>query len=222
MPEDACMAGLGEIVGGRERIMIHQMHEWGEIVLGFESKNRFEINDEQGNRLGLAAEESKGAAAWFLRNLFGRCRKASIHIYDQEGNRLGRGEKPFRWYFHRMEVFDGDQMIGAIQRKWSLLHRKFAIENAAGEEVMDIHSPFFRIWTFKLLFQDNEVGRVSKKWSGALREMFSDADIFGVECDASVPEEVRKILMVATFLIDFTFFENNNGGGSGGLGLIGD
>ena len=201
--------------------MIHQMLEWGEIALGFESKNRFEINDEEGNRLGLAAEEAKGVGAWFLRNLFGRCRKASIHIYDGEGNRLGRGEKPFRWFFHRMDVFDGDQKIGAIQRKWSLLHRKFAIENAVGEEVMDIYSPMFRIWTFKLLFQDKEVGRISKKWSGLLREAFSDADTFGVECDPNVPDEVRKILMVATFLIDFTCFENNSGGGSG-LNILSD
>jgi uncharacterized protein YxjI len=215
------MPGLQTIVGDRTRIMIHQMLEWGEIALGFESKNRFEIKDEEGNRLGLAAEEAKGVGAWFLRNLFGRCRKASIHIYDGEGERLGRGEKPFRWFFHRMDVFDGDQKIGAIQRKWSLLHRKFAIENAAGEEVMDIYSPMFRIWTFKLLFQDKEVGRISKKWSGLLREAFSDADTFGVECDPNVPDEVRQVLMVATFLIDFTCFENNNGGGSA-LNILGD
>lgn len=215
------MSGLEAIVGDRTRVMIHQMHEWGEILLGFESKNRFELCDEDGKRLGLAAEEAKGVGAWFLRNLFGRCRKASIHIYDGDGNRLGRGEKPFRWYFHRMEVFDGDTLIGAIQRKWSLLHRKFVIENAAGEEVMEIYSPLFRIWTFKLMFREQEVGRISKKWGGLLKEMFSDADIFGVECDPSVPSEVRKVLMVATFLIDFTCFENNTGSG-GGLDLLGD
>lgn len=216
------MSGLAAIVGDRTRVMIHQMHEWGEILLGFESKNRFELCDEDGKRLGLAAEEAKGVGAWFLRNLFGRCRKASIHIYDCDGNRLGRGEKPFRWFFHRMEVFDGDKMIGAIQRKWSLLHRKFVVENAAGEEVMEIYSPLFRIWTFKLMFRDQEVGRISKKWGGLLKEMFTDADIFGFECDPSVPVEVRNVLMVATFLIDFTCFENNSGGGRGLNFLGGD
>ena len=71
----------------------------------------------------------------------------------------------------------------------------------------------FRIWTFKLMFQGNEVGRISKKWGGMLKEMFTDADIFGVECQPHVPVEVRRMLLVATFLIDFTCFENNTGGG---------
>ncbi|HIE71348.1 MAG TPA: hypothetical protein EYP98_14915 [Planctomycetes bacterium] len=86
---------------------------------------------------------------------------------------------------------------------------------------MQIYSPLFRIWTFKLMFRDQEVGRISKKWGGLLKEMFTDADIFGVECDPSVPVEVRNVLMVATFLIDFTCFENNAGGGRG-LNILGD
>ncbi|MFN3240300.1 MAG: phospholipid scramblase-related protein [Planctomycetota bacterium] len=179
------------------------------------------MNTESGARLGYAAEEAKGIGAWFLRNLLGRCRKASVHIYDESGNPVGRGEKPFRWFFHRMEIYDGDQRVGAVQRKWSWFHRRFALENAAGEETMEIFSPLFRIWTFKLMFQGGEVGRISKKWGGLLKEMFTDADIFGVECQPHVPIEVRKLLLVATFLVDFTCFENNSNSGVG-LDLLGD
>lgn len=215
------MAGLATIVGDRTRVMIHQTKEWGEILLGFESKNRFELMDEEGQRLGLAAEESKGMGAMFARQFLGRCRKATIHIYDDKGNRIGRGEKPFRWFFHRMEVFDGQTKIGAIQRKWSWFSRHFAIENEAGREVMMIQSPFFRIWTFKLMFEDQAVGRISKKWGGMLKEMFTDADVFGMECEQHVPVELRSILLVATFLIDFTCFENNSSSGVG-LDMLGD
>lgn len=209
------MAGLDSIVGDRTRILIHQTKEWGEILLGFESKNRFELRADDGRRIGYAAEEASGIGQWFLRNLFGRCRKASIHLYDTSGQRVGRGEKPFRWYFHRMEVWDGDRMVGAVQRKFSLLHRLFVIENHQGEEVMQLQSRLFRIWTFRLLFQGQEVGAIRKKWGGVLRELFTDADTFGVEVAPHVPTEVRKLLLVATFLVDFTCFENNQG--SGGL-----
>ena len=77
---------------------------------------------------------------------------------------------------------------------------------------MEIVGPIFLLGrgTFRLMFQGQEVGKISKKWGGALREMFTDADTFGVECDTQVPAEIRKILLVATFLIDFTYFENNN------------
>ncbi|MFT6081872.1 MAG: hypothetical protein ACJA0V_000673 [Planctomycetota bacterium] len=209
------MTGLEAIVGDRTRVMIRQQKEWGEILLGFESKNRFELSDDEGQRLGLAAEESSGFGAMFARNFLGKCRKATIHIYDDAGNRVGRGEKPFSWFFHRMEVYDGTKKIGAIQRKWSWVSRKFAIENEAGREVMQIYSPIFRIWTFKLMLEDQEVGRISKKWGGMLKEMFTDADVFGMEVDETVPNELRAILLVATFLIDFTCFENNSKSGSG-------
>ena len=215
------MTGLEAMFAGRERVLIHQTKEWGEILLGFESKNRFELKDESGQRLGYAAEEAKGVGQWFLRNLFGKCRKAKIHIYDAGGTQVGLGDKPFRWFFHRMEIFDGETKVGAIQRKWSWFHRHFAVENAQGQEVMQIHSPFFRIWTFKLMFQDQEVGAIRKKWGGLLKEMFTDADMFGVEVEPHVPPEVRKLLLVATFLIDFTCFENNSNSGVG-LDLLGD
>lgn len=203
---------LDTIVGDRQRIMVHQTKEWGEIVVGFESRNKFELRDEEGEKIGLAAEEGGGFGAMLGRQFFGHCRKATVHIYDNSGQQLGRGEKPFRWFFQRMEVFDGDQRLGAVERKFSWLKRRLVVENAAGEPVMEIVGPILLLGrgTFKLMFQGQEVGRISKKWGGLLREAFTDADIFGVECEPTVPAELRKILLVATFLIDFTYFENNN------------
>ena len=122
------MLGMDDVVADHDRVLIKQTKEWGEIMLGFESKNRFQLLDEGGQKIGYAAEEAKGVGQWFLRNLFGRCREAKIHIYDPSGAQIGRGEKPFRWFFHRMEVFDGDNHIGTIQRKWSLFERLFAVE----------------------------------------------------------------------------------------------
>jgi len=207
------MTGLEAIVGDNERVLIQQTKEWGEILLGFESKNRYELRSESGARLGYAAEEARGFGQWFLRNLFGHCRRASIHLYDSAGNKVGRGEKAFRWFFHRMEVFDGATRIGAVQRRWSFWHRVFAIENAQGEPVMELTSRLFRIWTFELTFRGQRVGVIKKKWGGLLKELFTDADTFGVEVAPHVPVEVRKLLLVATFLVDFTCFEQNQGSG---------
>lgn len=204
------MNGLAQIVGDRTQLMVRQTKEWAEILIDFETRNKFLILDDQGQKIGLAAEQSSGFGAAMARNFLGKCRKSSIHIFNQAGETIGRGEKPFSWWFHRMEVFDGDKKIGAIQRKWSWFSRKFAIENAAGQEVMEIFSPIFRIWTFKLMFQNQECGRISKKWGGILKEAFTDADNFGMEYEPHVPTELRSILLVATFLIDLTCFENNN------------
>ena len=105
------------------RLLVKQIKEWGEILLGFESRNRFEILGESGNLLGHAAEEAGGFGTMLLRNFLGRCRAARIHIYDIEGKEVGLGDKPFRFYFHRMEIFSNGQKIGAVQRRFSILHR---------------------------------------------------------------------------------------------------
>lgn len=202
---------LERVVGDHSRLLIQQTKEWGEVLLGFESKNRFELRDEAGARIGYAAEEAKGFGQWFLRNLFGRCRKAKIHVYEPGGGQVGYGDKPFRWYFHRMDVYDGDQRIGAVQRRFAWFRAVFDLENAAGEPVMELRSGLWRYWHFALTFRGEEVGSIRKRWGGLLKEMFTDADTFGVEVAPHVPVEVRKLLLVSTFLVDFTCFENNQG-----------
>lgn len=197
------------------RIMVRQAKEWGEILVGFECRNRYEIFDGNGAKTGYAAEEGSGFGRLIGRQLLGSMRRATLHVYDEGGAEVLRGEKPFRFFFHRMEAFAGKKKLGAVQRRWSWFSRKFVIENAGGEEVLEILSPWLRIWTFKLLFRGEEVGRISKKWGGALRELFTDADTFGIEYLAEdALEALRPILLTATFLIDFTCFENNQGSGS--------
>lgn len=204
------------------RILIRQVKEWGEILTSIECRNRYELYDETDARIGYAAEDGGGFGRVMGRMFLGACRKATVRVLDPDGVELFRAEKPFRWYFHRMDVFQDGQKIGAIQRKFSVLHRKFVIENAAGEPVMDVYSPLFRIWTFKLMFAEQEIGRITKKWGGALREIFTDADTFGIEYQSAEHlEELRPILVAATFLVDFTCFENNNNSG-GFFSSIGD
>ena len=39
-------------------------------------------------------------------------------------------------------------------------------------ELAELHGPFFRPWTFRVLQGEQEVGRITKQWSGLLREAF--------------------------------------------------
>ena len=201
---------MDEWVRSTDRLLVKQIKEWGEILVGFESANRFEILDDNGDALGYAAEEGGGLGTVLLRNFFGRCRACKIHIFDAQGDEVGLGDKPFRFFFHRMEIYDHGEKIGAIQRRFSILHRKFTMEDEKGNEILEILSPLFRIWTFKLHRDGVEVGRISKKWAGLLKEAFTDADVFGVEFShPELPVQIRKLLLVAVFLIDFTCFEDN-------------
>ena len=84
--------------------------------------------------------------------------------------------RPFRFYFHRLEVRDTDgNLIGAIRRRWTWFRRKYTVEGPGGEEVATLFGPFWRPWTFKILMpgSDQEVGLIQKKWSGLAKELFT-------------------------------------------------
>ena len=148
----------------RKRILVHQIKEWGEILVGFESRNRYELKDEHGALLGYAAEEGGGLGRALGRQFFGSGRKATMHVLDPAGKEVARGSKPFTWFFHRVDVFAGERKLGTIHRRFSVLERRFTVETADGSELFTVHSAFLRVWTFKLLFRGQEVG-VIKNWN---------------------------------------------------------
>jgi len=50
---------------------------------------------------------------------------------------------------------------------------------------------------------EQEIGRISKKWSGLLAEAFTDADTFGVEFGPAMAPPLCALVLAATFLIEF-------------------
>ncbi|KHJ89797.1 Scramblase [Oesophagostomum dentatum] len=52
-----------------------------------------------------------------------------------------------------------------------------------------------------------EIGSITKKWGGWLREAYTDADIFSVTFPIDLDVHAKAILLAATFLVDFMEFE---------------
>ena len=101
-------------------------------------------------------------------------------------------------------------VIGLIRQRFSLLKRRFSVQSPSGESLAEIEGPLFRPWTFHLLRNAKKEGKISKKWSGALKEMFTDADTFGVEFGGDWDQKLRSLALAATFLIDFVYFEDKD------------
>ena len=62
---------------------------------------------------------------------------------------------------------------------------------------------------FKVMSLDGEqqVGKVTKQWSGFLKEAFTDADNFGINFPMDLDVKAKATMLGAVFLIDFMFFE---------------
>lgn len=77
-------------------------------------------------------------------------------------------------------------------------------------EVFRLFGPALKPWTFEIRKDGTKVGVITKKWSGFLKEAFTDTDNFGVIFDAPLTKDNKALLLGAVFLIDFVHFENKS------------
>ena len=187
-------------------LVVSQKKEWGEILTGFETRNKYVVSDTSGRTLYFAAEE-KGSllALWFLRAL----RPFTIVLLTEQGREVMRIDRVFRFYFHRAEVVDSQGIsLGAIERRFSILRRKYTVYDSSGTEIYQLFGPLLHPWTFNIRKNGTEYGKITKKWSGMLKESFTDADTFGVSFPVEWDIKLKALFMGAVFLIDFVHFEN--------------
>ena len=196
------MDGLSSING----LVVSQQKEWGEILSGFETKNRYTISDTSGRRLYHAAEEAGSMLLrWFLKAL----RPFTIAVLAEDGQVVMRIKRPFRFYFHRAEIIDSQgQSLGVIERRFSILRRIYSVLDGSGQEAFELFGPILHPWTFQIKKNDVEYGKITKKWSGLLKEGMTDTNNFSVMFPAEWDAKLKALFMGAVFLIDFVHFEN--------------
>lgn len=195
-------------------VWIRQRKEMAELF-GFETRNKYSIETEDGRQIGFAAEQQKGVLGFFLRQFLGHWRSFEILIFDPQRQQILKAVHPFRFFFQRLEVYDNrGQLLGAVQRRWAFFHKKFDVEDALGTVGMTVESPFWRIWTFRFMRAATELAVITKRWGGMLKEAFLDADSFQIEFKSQdLTQNERLVLVAAGVFVDLTYFEqksNNN------------
>jgi uncharacterized protein YxjI len=193
---------------GHTELQVRQRAEWGEVLLDVEGRNKYEIRSAEGAPVGFAVEQGKGLLGLLFRQLLGHWRRFELVLFDARREERYRARHPFRFFFQRLEVYDTrGRLVGALQQRFSLLRRRFDVEDAQGRVVMEMVGPWLKPWTFPFTRDGVEVGRVEKKWSGLVKEAFTDADNFRVAWDARASEDERALLLAASLFIDLQYFE---------------
>jgi uncharacterized protein YxjI len=195
-----------------QRLSVRQRKNWMEILTSFDARNKYVVYDETGNPVFNVEEQGIGFGSIVKRLFLRNMRPFTSHVDDLAGQgQLLVLKKPFRFIFHRLEIRDASgNLLGAIQRRWTWLRRKYIVEGPDGQEVATLFGPIFRPWTFQIHLpgSEAEVGLIQKKWSGLLKEAFSEADNFWVDFAQITDPQLRAVLFAATVLIDIVHFEN--------------
>ena len=187
-------------------LAVSQKKEWGEILTGFEGTNRYVVSDERGTELFYAVEEPGSVLARLFLKAY---RPFAIDVLDAGGETLLRIKRPFRFYFHTAEIIDGSgKLVGSLDRRFSVLRRLYSVLSTNGTQLFELFGPILHPWTFEIRERGRERGMIQKKWTGLLKEGFTDADNFGVTFPSDWPVEWKKLALGAVFLIDFVHFEN--------------
>ncbi len=188
-------------------LVVQQQKEWGEILTGWETKNRYVVTTEDGNTLYQAGEVGTG---WLSRNFLKNKRPFTIEIRDDAGDLSYKLVRPWRWFFSGATVQGkGGSILATVEQRFKIFSRLYSIYGADGTEIAQLRGPFFKPWTFQLLVDGAIVGSIKKKWSGLLKEAFSDADNFRVEMGSAMDPSLRAVMLATTFFIDFLHFENS-------------
>ncbi|XP_033839487.1 phospholipid scramblase 2 [Periophthalmus magnuspinnatus] len=201
-----------------DQILIHQKVELLEAFIGFETNNQYEIKNSLGQKIYKAKEKNDCCT----RNCCGSLRSFDMKIKDNMDREVIRLIRPFRcvscWCpccLQEMEVQAPPGVtVGYVKQDWHPFLPKFSIQGPNKETVLRLEGPCFACnccgdVNFELKGKDGDhaIGRISKQWSGLLKEVFTDTDNFGIQFPMDLDVKMKAVLMGACFLIDFMFFE---------------
>lgn len=212
---------IDSVVTPHPELFIRQRKEWTEIIVDWETSNRYEILGPGQQTLGMIAERGGGLLQSLKRAFLRAHRGFEIDVFNPAGVLLLTLARSFFFFFSDLAVTTPDgTALGSVHRRFGILFKKYDLRDASGRTFARIRSPLWRLWTFPILAEDGSAaGSISKKWGGALREVFSDADTFRVDFASHAWSSAqRAVIFAAAISVDFDFFENNQGSG----GLIGD
>lgn len=229
MPIPASMPGVPqglEYLTQLDQLLVHQLVEVLELVTGWETCNKYEIKNSLGQKVYFAREES----GCCMRQCCGPARGFILHIednYQQEVMRLIREFKCCAgccWCANseccQMEIVieaPVGQPVGYVRQQYSKCPPKFVVQDATEQPIFMIDGPVclcrcvccpsdinFHVSSYE---GGVEVGKITKQWAGAVRELFTDADYFGVTFPRDLDVRMKAVLLGALFLIDFMYFE---------------
>ncbi|XP_017863927.1 PREDICTED: phospholipid scramblase 2 isoform X3 [Drosophila arizonae] len=213
-----CPRGL-EYLTSIDQLLVKQKVELLEAFIGFETNNKFSIKNALGQKVYYAVEDNDCCT----RNMCGPARPFDMKIFDNFQQEVIHLNRPlacsaccFPCCLQTMEVSaPPGNVIGSIEQEWSICSPSFRILNHLGDTVLRIEGPFC---TFSLCgdvefnivsLTGAKVGKISKQWSGLAREVFTDADFFGITFPLDLDVRMKAVLLGATFLIDAMFFEKS-------------
>jgi uncharacterized protein YxjI len=172
-----------------------------EKVNFFKFENQYNVYNESGEAIGKIAQKLSFGDK-ILRMLLNKAMLPfSLEIKNANEEVEASIHRGWTFFMSKIAINNAQGIaIGSITQKFKLFKPTFKIQDALGNEIAEI-SGDWKAWNFNI--QDNTqapIGTISKKWNGAMKEVFTSADKYIVELFPiynSNPENKMAILATA-------------------------
>jgi len=173
--------------------------------------NEYKVYNETGVQIGTI-NQRMSAGHKFLTLLINKAMMPfKLEITDVEGKLQATISRGWTFWMSKIMVTDPNGVeIGLIKQKFKFFKPTFIIsEPTSGSEIAQITGDW-KAWNFDIKNPaGQDMGKISKKWAGAMKEIFTSADKYNVSIDPNYAENNNKVAIVATAItIDMVLKES--------------
>lgn len=176
----------------------------------FKFEAEYKVFDQEGNQIGFIRQRIS-AGHKVLRLILGKAMMPFLlEIVDIDGNTIAVIKRGWTFFMSEIAILDGHhQTLGLIKQKWAFLKPTFHIMDATRNKIAQIKGDW-KGWNFVISAPDQStIGTISKKWAGAMKEVFTTADKYNVSIKEEYQENNDKIVVVSTAItIDMVLKES--------------
>ncbi|MDR1506654.1 MAG: hypothetical protein LBI67_06080 [Treponema sp.] len=171
--------------------------------------NTYKVYDGSGSRIGVI-EESMPAGLKLLSFLLSKAfMPFTLHIKDVEENVLATIKRGWTFFMSKISIHDSvGNEIARIKQRFKMFKPTFHIMDLNDTPIAAI-SGDWKAWNFTITETgDRQIGTITKKWNGILKEAFTTADKYIVSVNPET-EGIKRIATVATAItIDMVLKES--------------
>ena len=177
----------------------------------FKAANNYDILDPETNQpVLLCREERLGIFTKLLRFTdYKRLTPFEVIIRTPDGQPVLCVRRGVTFFVSKVDVLDDKgQRIGGYAQKFFALFDKFSVVGVNNQPLCTLKGNWTS-WDFRFMAGEQELARVSKKWAGLGKELFTSADNYMLSISPDVPADnpIRGLILAAVMCIDLVLKE---------------
>lgn len=161
-------------------------------------ENSYQIFNDKGENIG-AVKQKLSTGQKMLRLLFSK-KMLPFLLEIKNAEDIVEASISRKWTFFMSKIFIKDpegNKIGTIHQKFNFLKPKFKIYNSNEAQIAEIKGDW-KAWNFVINdASENNIGSISKKWAGAMKEIFTSADKYNVTINPNYSNLENKIIILS-------------------------